>query len=613
MLRRQALAAAVAMLLPSPAAFSAEDSAPPNVVLIVTDDQGYGDVGAHGNTMIRTPHLDRLWSESVRLTDYHVDPTCSPTRAALLTGRYSTRTGVWHTIMGRSLMNPDELTLAEVFAANGYRTGMSGKWHLGDNWPLRAEDQGFEEVVRHGGGGVGQGPDWWGNDYFDDTYWRNGQPEPFRGYCTDVWFDEAIAFVERNRARPFFLYVATNAPHAPYNVSEEYSRPYAERGVPSPMDAFYGMITNIDENVGRLRERLRELDLERNTIFIFTTDNGTAAGVARGRNRAGEGEWPGFNAGMRGAKGSEYDGGHRVPFFVYWPDGNLTGGRDVDLLCAHIDVLPTLVDLCGLNKPAGPPLDGVSLKSSLAAAGGPPAAQREGEAARMTDFQSVRETAGPSSTQPQAGRPRLRTLFVHSQRIQHPEKWRQSAVMTKRWRLVNGRELYDIQADPGQSRDVAGGHPVIVEELRAAYDEWWDGLRPAFDDYVRIGLGGDEDPTRLMSHDWHTADIRECVWNQTQVEQGLAGNGPWAVHVARAGRYKVTFYRWPAHLERSMGCTSARLKIGPVDESRELDPQATSASFDVTLPAGPAMLQTWLTRQDGTTHGAYFAEVRRAD
>ena len=146
----------------------------PNVILVITDDQGYGDVGAHGNTMIKTPHLDTLHSLSVRLTDFHVDPTCSPTRSALLTGRYSTRTGVWHTIMGRSIMEGNELPLAEIFKANGYANGMYGKWHLGDNYPCRPQDQGFEETYYHGGGGVGQTPDFFGNDYFDDTYFRIG-------------------------------------------------------------------------------------------------------------------------------------------------------------------------------------------------------------------------------------------------------------------------------------------------------------------------------------------------------------------------------------------------------------------------------------------------------
>ncbi|MEX2381863.1 MAG: sulfatase-like hydrolase/transferase, partial [Opitutales bacterium] len=219
-------------------AFAAEPK--PNVILIMTDDQGYGDLGAHGNAMIRTPNLDRLHGESVRFTDFHVDPTCSPTRAALLTGRYSTRTGVWHTVMGRSILYRDEVTLAEAFAANGYRTGIFGKWHLGDNYPARPQDRGFQHVVIHGGGGIGQTPDYWGNDYTDDHYQVNGEWKPFEGYCTDVFFREATTFIKRQDDRPFLVYLSTNVPHSPYTVPEQYERYYLERGVPQPMAAFYG-------------------------------------------------------------------------------------------------------------------------------------------------------------------------------------------------------------------------------------------------------------------------------------------------------------------------------------------------------------------------------------
>ncbi|MCA9021466.1 MAG: sulfatase-like hydrolase/transferase, partial [Planctomycetaceae bacterium] len=212
----------------------------PNILLIITDDQGYGDIAAHGNQMIKTPNLDQLYQKSLRLTNFHVDPTCAPTRSALMTGRYSTRTGVWHTIMGRSLMDTNEVTLAEVFKSNGYRTGLFGKWHLGDNYPLRPQDQGFDTVVQHGGGGVGQTPDYWQNDYFDDTYLRNGKPEKFQGYCTDIWFDETLKFIEEDSTKPFFAYLSTNAPHSPYLVDPKYSDPYEEKEVPKQMAAFYG-------------------------------------------------------------------------------------------------------------------------------------------------------------------------------------------------------------------------------------------------------------------------------------------------------------------------------------------------------------------------------------
>ena len=559
----------------------------PNVVLVITDDQGYGDVGAHGNTMIRTPNLDRLHAQSIRLTDFHVDPTCSPTRSALMSGRYSTRTGVWHTIMGRSLMSTEEVTLAELFKSGGYRTGMFGKWHLGENHPCRPMDQGFDEAFYHGGGGVGNGPDYFGNDYFDDTYFRKGKPEKVTGYCTDVWFQNAMTFIRKNQDRPFFVYLSTNAPHGPYRVDEKYSQPYLEKGVPQTMANFYGMITNIDENMGRLVTRLKQWGLEDNTILIFMTDNGSAAGW---RSRAkDQGTWKGFNAGMRAGKGSEYDGGHRVPLFIRWPAGKIGGGRDVDTLAAHIDVLPTLADLCNLKRPQGPKLDGTSLAPLL-----------RGDAAAWPE----------------------RTLLVHSQRIPYPEKWRKCAVMTERWRLVGGKELYDIQADPGQEHNVAEDHPQVVEQLRGRYEDWWRSLSPVFDDFVHIAIGSDAEPlVQLHPHDRHVTNQGLSSWNQGHVRSGHAGSGFWAIDVLRDGTYEVSLRRWPKHLDRpitaaipggkAISATTARLKIGQIDLSKPIPAGAAAVTFRVRLTAGKTRMQTWLTDQAGKSRGAYFVYVRR--
>ncbi len=547
--------------------------APPNVILIMTDDQGYGDVGAHGNAMISTPNLDRFAAQAVRLTDFHVDPTCSPSRSALMSGRYSTRTGVWHTIMGRSLMDPGEETLAEVFQANGYRTAMFGKWHLGDNYPLRPQDQGFEHVVWHHGGGVGQGPDYWDNDYFDDTYEVNGEWQGFEGYCTDVWFQQATEFLEVRSEEPFFLYLSTNAPHGPYLVPDSYVEPYLEAGVPPTMARFYGMITNIDENFGCLRERLAGLGLAKNTIVVFMTDNGTAAGRAPGKNE--NGSWRGFNAGMRGQKGSEYEGGHRVPCFVSWPLGGIQGGRNVDALAAHVDLLPTLAELCGMDRRGTRPLDGASFADALRNSGPPPQG---------------------------------RTLFVHSQRIEIPRKWRKSAVMTERWRLVNGSELYDIQADPGQGYDLASLHPQVVGSLRQQYQVWWRSLEPTFEQYVRIGVGGAENPVALMSHDWHTQD-QGVPWHQNHVRNGYVVNGPWAIDVEKAGKYQITLFRWPSHQERAMEVVYAAVAIAGESAEMEVSTEATNAVFHLRLAAGPTQLLTTLRRPDLVEHGAYFASV----
>ncbi len=550
----------------------------PNVLVIITDDQGYGDLACHGNETIKTPNLDKLHAESVRLTNYHVDPTCSPTRSALMTGRYSTRTGVWHTIMGRSMMHPDEFTLGEMFAANGYRTAMFGKWHLGDNAPLRPEDQGFDHVFHHGGGGVGQTPDYWDNSYFDDTYYKDGKWQPHEGYCTDIWFDGAIDFVTADSDKPFFAYLSTNAPHGPFNVSPKYSEPYEKLGVPKNQAKFWGMITNIDENVGKLRKVLAEKGLAENTILVFTTDNGTAAGAGGPK---------GFNAGMRGQKGSEYDGGHRVPFFVHWPQGELTGGRDLHALSAHVDVLPTLAELCGLKVDPPNPLDGTSLARLL------------GDA--------------PSVDWPD------RTLLVHSQRVETPQKWRKSAVMTQRWRFVNGKELYDMTEDPGQKKDVAADHPEVVEKLTGEYEAWWKSIGTRFGDYVRIDVGSKaENPAHLTCHDWHTNN-RAVPWNHGHIRRDLVANGYWAVNVTEAGQYRITLRNRPAHVKHPLNATSAEVSIesGGEGESsgmgagQSIDEGATEVSFDVELPAGPAKLTTTLTGKDGKKRGAYFVEIER--
>ncbi len=310
----------------------------PNVIIVMTDDQGYADMSCHGNPYVRTPAMDRLHSESVRFTDFHVDPTCSPSRAALMTGRYASRAGVWLTYGGRNHLRRDEVTMADVFQRSGYATAIFGKWHLGDNYPFRPIDRGFGESLIHGGGVVGETPDHWGNDYYDDVYLRNGKPEPVSGYSTDVWFREATRFIEKHRNRPFFLYLATNAPHGPRHVPAKYLKPYlGNPKIPEARARFYGMIVNIDENLAKLRARLAALDLAENTIFLFLTDNGGTAGVA------------GYNAGMRGKKGTVHEGGHRAACFVHWPKAGLDRGRDIDTLTAHFDLFPTLADWCDLS------------------------------------------------------------------------------------------------------------------------------------------------------------------------------------------------------------------------------------------------------------------------
>jgi arylsulfatase A-like enzyme len=561
----------------------ASNTQKPNVIIIMTDDQGYGDLSCHGNPDLKTPNIDQFYNISVRLTDFHVSPTCSPTRAALMTGRYNNRTGVWHTIMGRSLLREDEVTIADIMLKNDYKTGMFGKWHLGDNYPFRPHDRGFQEAVYHGGGGIGQGLDFFGNDYFDDVYYRNEKPEKFKGYCTDIWFHEAIAFIEKTQNYPFFCYIPTNTAHGPFFVPEKYSQPFSEKGISSPLAEFYGMISNIDENFGKLYAKLGELNLIENTILIFMTDNGGEMGYIEGK----------YNAGMRGFKGSPYDGGHRVPFFIRWPAGGIGNGRDVTMLTAHIDILPTLIDLCDLIYDKSLNFDGISLKSVL-------------KGSKTTSYDRI--------------------LITDSQRIDHPLKWRKSAAMKDKWRLINGEDLYDIKTDPGQRQNIAQKNPEIVNELKLGYESWWQSISKRFEEYCPIIIGSDsQNPTCLMSHDIHG----QVVWNHRQISRMERADGFWAVKIASDGLYEFSLRRWPREVKKPIienfsihkhepeedlfSATTARLKIADFDRSIVVNPDDTEVKFRVKLKKGETRAQAWFINGmgDGRTHGVYYVYVER--
>ena len=566
----------------------------PNVILIITDDQGYGDLACHGNTILDTPNMDRLHSQSVRFTNFHVSPTCAPTRAALMTGLYTNRTGVWHTIGGRSLLRKDKVTMAEVFKENEYHTAIFGKWHLGDNYPFRPQDRGFLEVLVHGAGGVGQTPDFFDNDYFNDTYIHNGKLEEYRGYCTDVWFREAIEYIERQKDNPFFCYISTNAPHSPFYVDNKYSKAY--EGIKNiPSNEFYGMITNIDDNIGILTRKLEDLGISDNTILIFMTDNGSSMGDKKIENITA------FNAGMRGKKNSEYDGGHRVPFFVKYPNGKLEAGKDVNNISAHIDVLPTLIELCGLklNKPID--FDGKSLMPLI-----------NGSDENWSE----------------------RLLITDSQRVEHPIKWRKSAVMSDNWRLVNGEELYNMVDDPGQTNDVALKEPKKVEKFRKAYDTWWDDVSLDFDDFQAIIIGSPaENPVNLTSHDWHSNT--QVPWNHKHVRSGLQGNGFWVLDIEHTGIYEITLSRWPLSMKlpinsgmekrpalngtsvneslegKALNILKAKIEIGREKMEQDVKETDVSVTFTVNLKAGKDKRLITTFRGNEVDMGAYYVQISK--
>lgn len=411
----------------------------PNIVLIITDDQGYGELACHGNPIIKTPNLDRLHAESTRFVAFHVSPTCAPTRASLMTGMHEFRSGVTHTIMQRERLALDATTIPELLVKAGYRTGIFGKWHLGDETPYRPARRGFTESFIHGAGGIGQSysgscGDFPNNTYFDPYVLHNERVLRTKGYSTDVFFDQALKWIEQNQSRPFYAQIATNAPHAPLICPDKYQEPYERLGLEETSAAYYGMITNIDDNVGRLLNRLAELGLEDHTLVIFMTDNGHT------HDRL-------YNAGMRGKKGTAHEGGTRVPVFFRWPI-MLGSGTNVAALTSAVDIFPTLAELCGAAVPDALTLDGRSLV--------------------------------PLLHDPQAKWPD-RFLFTHLGRWDRGQtdaaKYRECAVRSQRYRLVNNRELYDIVNDPGEQQNIIEQHPRIVAQMRTAYDDWWASVQ----------------------------------------------------------------------------------------------------------------------------------------
>jgi len=478
----------------------------PNVILIITDDQGYGDLGCHGNQAIHTPNLDKLYKQSVRLTNFHVDSTSAPTRAALMPGKYSHRVGVWHTIQGGNQMRSSEQTMAEVFKANGYKTALFGKWHLGSNYPYRPMDRGFDEWIGSGDGGVGTTDDYFWNDRVNDYLWHNGERKLFEGYNPDVFFNSAIEFIGKNKGNPFFIYLATYVPHNPLSLPDtSWIKPYTNMGLNVNLSTFFAIIERVDKNVGRLREALTENGLDQNTLLIFLTDNGGTVGVEF------------YNAGMRGRKGDVYEGGHRVPCFFHWPKGKLQDGRDIMNLSAHIDILPTLIELCSLKLPKPIDFDGKSLVPLL-----------YNKSARWKE----------------------RTLFVETQRKTSYEKGENSVVMNDEWRLVNLKELYKLNSDPGQRNDVSAQYPEIVRQMTGAFDEYWKRVTPGDREFPEVIAGTEYDKEIFLT----TSDIRNSnVWNHGAVAAGIpVSDGEWHLHVAEKGLYEIEVRRWPKEVKAPM-------------------------------------------------------------
>lgn len=438
----------------------------PNILFILTDDQGYGDLSAHGNPVLKTPNLDKLCGESVRFTDFVVSPTCAPTRSALMTGRHEFRNGVTHTILERERLDLKATTVAQVLKSAGYTTGIFGKWHLGDEAAYRPAKRGFDEQFIHGGGGIGQSypgscGDAPGNGYFDPAILHNDKFVKTTGYCTDVFFAQATQWLEAVKGRqPFYCHIATNAPHGPYLAKPEDRALFEGQGLDADTANFFGMLHNIDENVGKLMARLETWGIARDTLVIFMNDNGGTAGVKV------------FNAGMHGSKGSPWIGGTRAMSFWRWP-GRLAPA-DCPALVAHVDVFRTWAGLAGaaLTPEADRQAEGRSLLPLLEKPDAPWETRtlfsHVGRWPKGTDYQAAK-TRNASIRTPQYH------LVSEAARPQGAKKKAAAGAGEAGW------QLFDVKADPGEMANIAAEKPEVVKELLGSYDQWWDSLKGQID------------------------------------------------------------------------------------------------------------------------------------
>jgi arylsulfatase len=490
----------------------------PNVILIITDDQGYGDLGFTGNPHVKTPELDNFARESIRFNQFYVSPVCAPTRSSLMTGRYSLRTGMRDTYNGGAIMATEEVTIAEMLKEAGYKTGMFGKWHLGDNYPFRPGDQGFDESLIHLSGGMGQPGDFTtffrrDSSYFDPVLWYNGKQKAYEGYCSDIFAEEAIEFIEKNHHEPFFCYLSFNAPHTPLQVPEEYynmykntdpaagfendNRPFPQMSEKDKEDArkVYAMVSNIDDNVGKLLQKLEELEIADNTLVIFMTDNGP--------------QQPRYVGGMRGRKGSVYRGGVRVPFYFRWPV-KFEGNREIETATAHIDILPTLAEICSGNLPADRTIDGKSLLPLL-----------------------NREKPGEFENRP--------IFFYWTRRL--PELYQNIALQKGPYKLVGQTnfdaplenfELFNIQEDEFELKNILIENKALASEMKTELDQMIREISasPHLQNPPLIVIGSEyENPVYLNRND---AGGARGIWTQEEIF------GFWKVKI-KEGKYNIRF------------------------------------------------------------------------
>lgn len=558
------------------------ENAKPNIILILNDDIGYGDLACYGNPVADTPNLDRLNQTSISFSNYHASPMCTPTRSALLTGRDPIRTGGDFVCMGRSLTRTDIPMASQFFKTANYRTAIFGKWHLGSNVPFRPQDRGFDEVLTFLGSHIASAPDYWENDYWNPKLLHNGEWKQYQGFCTDIWFDESMKWIESHSDKPFFLYLPLNAAHGPYWSPHALKKKYEQRGLQGAEAGFYGLIDNVDQNIGRLLRFLKEKQLDQNTILVFTSDNGTAFGDKV------------FNAGMRGKKRSLYEGGHRVPLFIRWP-GNLSESREISESVQTQDLLPTLLDLAGIPVPDAE-FDGMSFAEQI----------RPGSTADFPDRKLVVQYGNDSQT---GGHRKYDGTVI----------WNQ-------WRLVKNKELYNLETDPGQQTNVIDQYPETARTMREHYETWWGSVSPF--KYSRIHIGSPEEPSStISSKDWAYGYCDD----PGNLRRGTHATGVWHLDVQTAGTYSIKLYRWPPESDLSITAgaqkfvgkygwfekgaalpiAKAKINIAGQTLTVPVKPDDQSADFTVELDAGETELATWFLLENGKPRcSAFYAQLK---
>ena len=557
----------------------------PNVIIIMCDDLGYGDLSSHGHPYIQTPHLDAFRQSGISLSNYHATPVCTPSRSELMSGVAAMHTGAFSAHGQHFLLPVDYKIMPEYFKASHYNTALYGKWHLGGNFPrYRPHERGFDDAVHFLRGGHWSHPNPWNSDCMDDIYYHNGVREQYTGYAADIWFDLSRQFVRKSKAesKPFFLNIPVHIPHIPHLVPERYKKRFSQYPeLDQTAINFYAMVECLDEHIGSFVAFLKAEGVWEDTLFIFTSDHGSTLWDQE------------YNAGMRGKKASLYEGGHRVAFFLNWPNGNLRNGVELPELVQITDVLPTLIELCDLDPAGSDNLPGTGFAPLL----------REGSQPALDD----------------------RTLVVQWQ-----EPKGKACVIHRNWRLVNNEELYDINADRAQEVDIAPQHPDIVQRLRQHYEQWWQAAEPALMP-APYYIGFNDEEIQLTAYDWYWG---ERVFNWPHLRAGEKKNGKYRLQVVEGGRYQVALRRWPREanagicesvpaytpFDPSLGdlpegvaldIVNSRIQWGDTIQEAEVAADAQEVIFELDVSLGEQYLQTWFIDRNQEAFGAYYVYLTK--